>query len=260
MKVVRLSWRAALCAAAIPTLLPADAAAQGAFSAKQIKEENPSAPSGVYQIDPDGNGPIAAFPVYCDMTTDGGGWMLAVHSLSTSQAPWSDMDDNRGTVSFSTGHTTNLTHYAINHQAEIRHEIVKGATVFHAKYTGKYHDNFPASMADFTTMPGHTPGAETTLNVAYHFGVDWSTLEDDRDELAGANCLTQLNAGPWYHRACVSIHPSYNGGPYVAGAANQYSIWIREIDAPAPASVDEVVALDRDTRERADVLIAESCC
>jgi 1-deoxy-D-xylulose-5-phosphate reductoisomerase len=35
---------------------------------------------------------------------------------------------------------------------------------------------------------------------------------------------------------------------------------LEEIDAEAPASIDDVVALDRDTRERADTLIAESCC
>ncbi len=34
---------------------------------------------------------------------------------------------------------------------------------------------------------------------------------------------------------------------------------LREIDAPAPASVDEVVALDRESRERTSALIAENC-
>ncbi len=34
---------------------------------------------------------------------------------------------------------------------------------------------------------------------------------------------------------------------------------LREIDAPAPASVDEVVALDRESRERAAALIPENC-
>jgi 1-deoxy-D-xylulose-5-phosphate reductoisomerase len=35
---------------------------------------------------------------------------------------------------------------------------------------------------------------------------------------------------------------------------------LEEIDAPAPASIDDVVALDRDSRQRAQALIAESCC
>ena len=41
-----------------------------------IKKENPSAKDGVYTIDPDGKGGVAPFKVYCDMTTDGGGWMV----------------------------------------------------------------------------------------------------------------------------------------------------------------------------------------
>jgi hypothetical protein len=36
----------------------------------------PEAPSGVYAIDPDGKGGNDPFDVWCDMTTDGGGWTL----------------------------------------------------------------------------------------------------------------------------------------------------------------------------------------
>jgi hypothetical protein len=47
-------------------------------SCRVIKASGNSIGSGVYTLDPDGTGPIAAFSAYCDMTSNGGGYTLVV--------------------------------------------------------------------------------------------------------------------------------------------------------------------------------------
>lgn len=53
-----------------------DNSPQIAQSCLAIKTNDSSATDGIYQIDPDGTGSIQPFKVYCDMSSDDGGWTL----------------------------------------------------------------------------------------------------------------------------------------------------------------------------------------
>ncbi len=129
-----------------------------ARSAWEIRQADPTAADGIYWIDPDGAGVIAPFQVYCDMATDGGGWMLAVNSVLGSEPVSNDIVSNTGTVGLGTAQTRNLdSYFAGSATAEVRHDI-DGSNVGLGRFHGKYRaDSYQTPFTGMTSLlAGHT--------------------------------------------------------------------------------------------------------
>lgn len=53
-------------------------------SCKALRAAYPELGSGTYTIDPDADGPVASYKVYCEMSYDGGGWTLVLKSVTNN--------------------------------------------------------------------------------------------------------------------------------------------------------------------------------
>lgn len=146
-------------------------------SCKAIKTATPSATDGMYTIDPDGTGAFAPLSVFCDMTTDGGGYTSYV------------IDNGISTSRFDQANS--CTALGLN--------LVVARTAAHlAALFGKYGDGY------FRTVPG-----------VYGLAAgDYSDCAmNSSDPVCAANWKA-LGGGAWFAKATIDSEPN---GDYIPG-------------------------------------------
>ena len=168
-------------------------------SCKELKDLG--APDGVYNIKPDGLGIIT---VYCDQTTDGGGWTvfqrrLSPFSLSFNRG-WGEYQQGFGDVNgelwFGNDNIYRLTAAA---GKEFRIDLTaSGSHHGYAKYSGfqvaNSVDKYRWTMSSYSgnignSIYGASASAHKQVNMRF------STTDQDNDGWPGGNCAN--NAGWW---------------------------------------------------------------
>ncbi|XP_062598058.1 ryncolin-1-like isoform X1 [Saccostrea cucullata] len=162
-----------------------------------ILKKNPgrNGKDGVYTIYPDGKGKKK---VYCDMTTDGGGW-TAIQRRQDGSADfyrtWSEYKQGFGDPSknYWIGNDA-IYDLTKNKDQELRVDLQRfnGDTAY-ALYSTFYIGDEGSKYK--LTVSGYSGTAGDSLK--YHNGYKFTTKDQDNDR-HGGNCARQYHGGWWY--------------------------------------------------------------
>ncbi|XP_031563600.1 uncharacterized protein LOC116299106 [Actinia tenebrosa] len=182
--------------------------------------------SGVYLIDPDGQG---SFPVYCDMTTDGGVWNVFQKRFDGSldfYRGWQDYKNGFGDLTGEFWLGLEKIHRLVKTNSfTLRVELEdwngsKGHAVYSSFKVAGESDSYRLDVSGFGGTAGDALLEGNALEI--HTSMPFTTHDRDNDENTAGNCAVDSH-GAWWYKNCYS---SNLNGKYTGNAVDvQGMVW-----------------------------------
>ena len=156
-----------------------------------------------------GMGTFGTVNVYCNMTTDDGGWIVIQRNRKDSQLSfnknWREYEDGFGDLNNDFWAGLKLMNVLTQTgQWEMRMDYQREDNTWSYYHynqfsVGSPSEEYPLSVRGFTGE-----GRDTFLS---HDRSKFSTPNNDNDDSSGTNCAAVNNAG-WWYKLCNQINPN----------------------------------------------------
>ncbi len=182
--------------------LPQNTRENPGVDCRQIRNDDPRAPSGLYWIKLDGNDPFLG---ECDMETDGGGWtkLYGNYDADSFEGSWSLSWDT--VINFGLNHSEPGEEKNYLMPMKYWHRF-NTARLWSANGRTVMLNNFDVSAPDYNLNFDATP--DNGMN--YHQGRRLSTVDRDNDTW-GSHCAARGKTFGWYGDCCHLCMTTANG-------------------------------------------------
>ena len=187
--------------------------------------------NGLYTINNNING--HNLQVFCDQTTDGGGWTVIQRRMDASEnfyRNWTEYKLGFGQLHrehwLGNENIFHLTSQAFLRGSEIRFDmLVKGASIMEwAKYPS-FNVNNEASGYKLHVSGAHSGNIRSAYKFTSHDGMKFSTYDRDNDAAKAPRHCAVENYGAWWYKACFMANLNGRYDKYEKYHINDVLAW-----------------------------------